>query len=573
MYEVDAAFSYLIPRRKQFSLAVVGLISIFIIQVITWLTLVFFSTTEGIEARWSEKIIGVMGLMQVTPTQHYFSSPYAQIDVHLPETHFQRARFSRRWQKERLHSSDLSLLPPSLFEWYQQHAQSIYPIRAVTEQLDARDIPWRLFETTISHLRFDRLGASSHGTLQLYSSVLGVDHLSRYFPVVSELTANELLAMIEDAKEEENRALISSYLQSVDAVEVIFYSQPPIAGGAFIPVNEPMWATFTYDQGHAYMLFASGEEKIRYSASLPCSILQVRMRSPTALLVQEQKEFMMRYHPILGYPILLSKQLRKQELQLLDRGVFESEGMGGESLTVPFYVAGFFDSGILPIGGKLAITARQAVVAIQPELSSDAFFNQSGLIIDGSPDRVYSEQRDIQRIVDRVAPSLFQVERYDQYTGTKNLYQQLMSERLLFRLLSLIIIIVACSNIFSMLFILGHDRRKEIAILRALGAEKRNITMIFSLVGLLIGAIGVFLGSFLAFYTLTYLPELLSLLGRIQGHEILQTEVYGEVVAQSLSRKTFLWTFLAVSVTSMFAGMLAAVRACKMNVSESLKES
>ena len=60
MYEIRTALSYLIPRRGQLSISVVGLIAVLVIQAITWLILVFFSTTEGFESRWSQKIIGAV---------------------------------------------------------------------------------------------------------------------------------------------------------------------------------------------------------------------------------------------------------------------------------------------------------------------------------------------------------------------------------------------------------------------------------------------------------------------------------------------------------------------------------
>ena len=122
-----------------------------------------------------------------------------------------------------------------------------------------------------------------------------------------------------------------------------------------------------------------------------------------------------------------------------------------------------------------------------------------------------------------------------------------------------------------MLFILAHDRRKEIAVLRALGASAASIASIFLLAGLGVGLFGSVLGAALASLTLHYLPELLSLIGAIQGHDLLQQGIYGDIGSQSLSSSTLLFTFITISVTSSLAGVLAAVRACRMNVSEALR--
>ena len=82
MYEVRTALSYLIPRRGQLSISVVGLIAVFVILAITWLILVFFSTTEGFEFRWSQKIIGAVGPLRIAPTPAYFESPLYHIDMY-----------------------------------------------------------------------------------------------------------------------------------------------------------------------------------------------------------------------------------------------------------------------------------------------------------------------------------------------------------------------------------------------------------------------------------------------------------------------------------------------------------
>ena len=122
-----------------------------------------------------------------------------------------------------------------------------------------------------------------------------------------------------------------------------------------------------------------------------------------------------------------------------------------------------------------------------------------------------------------------------------------------------------------MLFILAHDRRKEIAVLRALGAPPSSITAIFLLAGLGVGLLGSTLGAALAAITLHYLPELLFLISVLQGHAVLNQGIYGDITSQALSLSTLLFAFSTISITSAIAGALAAVRACRINVSEALK--
>ena len=467
MYEVRTALSYLIPRRGQLSISVVGLIAVFVILAITWLILVFFSTTEGFEFRWSQKIIGAVGPLRIAPTPAYFESPLYHIDMYSSAHSFAPQRLS----KECLAYDPKTdpPLPPQEALWYESHGSLPHPLLEATRRLDQLSIPWRWFESTVCHVSIPT-GAFS---LNQYACLLGLDRL--------------------DPK-------------------------------AFSPLD------------------------------------------PSDLSLS--------YVPSKGYPAFLPKQMRQQGASLNDGGTFQFSGAGvsgAESFSIPFYVAGFFDPGILPIGGKLILTSRQAVMAIQPTLDAVGPLAASGIIIDAPLSDLAATQSLLQHELDSAAPGLFSVQRFDQYEVTAELYQQLSSEKTLFRLLSIIIIIVACSNIFSMLFILAHDRRKEIAVLRALGASRLSITTIFVIAGLGVGLFGTLSGSALAALTLRFLPQILACIGALQGHAVLHTNIYGDIAPQTIGLVPLLFAFGSICCTSAFAGACAAVRACKINVSEALR--
>ena len=78
--------------------------------------------------------------------------------------------------------------------------------------------------------------------------------------------------------------------------------------------------------------------------------------------------------------------------------------------------------------------------------------------------------------------------------------------------------------------------------MRALGASKKSVTLIFLFTGLGIGLAGSLFGAGLACLTLHYLPEILACIGTIQGHEILSSSIYGEIAAQKISLSTLFFT-------------------------------
>jgi lipoprotein-releasing system permease protein len=575
MYEIRTALSYLIPRRGQLSISVVGLIAVLVIQAITWLILVFFSTTEGFEYRWSQKIIGAVGPLRVAPTSSYFESPYYQIDLYSGANSFAPQRLSKKIASP-FPTYDPETDPPlphQLESWYASHRSSPNPIAAATHYLDQSSIPWRAFESTVCHVSIPTVDASSSHTLNQYTCVLGLDQLNpEAFAAINQITSPEVESLLSHLRTPTPAILsaLEPLASSIGSIEVALSQSVDD-----LPAGTRLSGAITFNNTNAELQLSRPDGKplsIPLSQSpLPFSVITAKLAHPP-LALPPQETFS--YVASLGYPALLPKQMRQQGARLLDTGSFQFSGAsmsGEESLSIPFYIAGFFDPGILPIGGKLVLTSRQAVMAIQPDLDTIGPFASSGIIVDAPLVALDATQASLQHELDTVAPGLFSAQRFDQYEVTSELYQQLASEKTLFRLLSLIIVAVACSNIFSMLFILAHDRRKEIAVLRALGASRPSIMAIFVFAGLGVGLLGSICGSVLAAITLHYLPQILALIGSLQGHAVLHAGVYGDIAPQTISHVTLLFAFGSICLTSAVAGACAAVRACRMNVSEALR--
>lgn len=79
-----------------------------------------------------------------------------------------------------------------------------------------------------------------------------------------------------------------------------------------------------------------------------------------------------------------------------------------------------------------------------------------------------------------------------------NLFSALQLERIVMFIVLTLIIIVASFNIMSVISITIKDKRKEIAILRAVGASQNQIVEIFVRYGLFIGAVGTIFGNIFA---------------------------------------------------------------------------
>src|SRR5262249_47042279 len=153
------------------------------------------------------------------------------------------------------------------------------------------------------------------------------------------------------------------------------------------------------------------------------------------------------------------------------------------------------------------------------------------------------------------------IQTYDEYEYTKDIFQQMRSDKNLFSLISIIITFVAVSNIISMLIILVHDKKKEIAIMRALGATRASIAFIFGLSGFILGAVGSLIGTFAAMLTLHNLSPILAALSSLQGFEVLNSTFYADTLPSQVSLSALFFVMTLAALFSMIAGMVPAIQA------------
>ncbi|MBW2099905.1 MAG: lipoprotein-releasing ABC transporter permease subunit [Deltaproteobacteria bacterium] len=81
----------------------------------------------------------------------------------------------------------------------------------------------------------------------------------------------------------------------------------------------------------------------------------------------------------------------------------------------------------------------------------------------------------------------------------KNLFSALKLEKKAMFIILILIVLVAAFNITSSLIMMVMEKRKDIAILKAMGATGRNIRKIFVFKGMVIGSVGTIIGMCLGF--------------------------------------------------------------------------
>lgn len=126
--------------------------------------------------------------------------------------------------------------------------------------------------------------------------------------------------------------------------------------------------------------------------------------------------------------------------------------------------------------GKKIMGAAQTMNAVMIE-TADAFS---------------AELPSLQKKVQGVLGGAFRVYRWDQLNRAQ--YENFSSTKILLVFIQFLIVLVACVNISSALIMLVLERRREIAILKSLGASNGGISASFLLVGFSCGVAGLLLG-------------------------------------------------------------------------------
>ncbi len=94
--------------------------------------------------------------------------------------------------------------------------------------------------------------------------------------------------------------------------------------------------------------------------------------------------------------------------------------------------------------------------------------------------------------IENVSPSFTRVYKWNEMNASQ--YENFSSTQIMLLFIMLLIVLVASVNISSALVMLVMERRKEIAILKSLGATPQGITFSFLIAGMVTGALGVFVG-------------------------------------------------------------------------------
>jgi len=262
-----------------------------------------------------------------------------------------------------------------------------------------------------------------------------------------------------------------------------------------------------------------------------------------------------------------------------DRGYLSyssSTVSGMQEHRLPIFVAGFYDPGILSIGSKAILVPSSITRTINA--SSSSFHldktQSNGILVWFSDLGAAAEIKAeiLKALQAQGLEKYWKVTTFREYEFARDLLEQFESDKLLFTLVGVIILIVACCNIISLLILLVNDKKREIGILQAMGASRLSIAAIFGFSGAALGLLSSLLGTGAALFTLRHIDTLAKLLSAIQGHETFHAAFFGQSLPSQLSPHAFLFILLLTPFLSLLAGLVPAIKACRLRPSAILRE-
>jgi lipoprotein-releasing system permease protein len=211
-----------------------------------------------------------------------------------------------------------------------------------------------------------------------------------------------------------------------------------------------------------------------------------------------------------------------------------------------FTVVGVFQVGFAEFDTKLAMVGIP---------SAQALFRM-GTAVSGIEVRV----RDIYR-ASAVAESIRARLKFPYFTRTwmemnRNFFSALRVERTVMFVILTMIVLVAAFGIISTLVMLVMQKRKEIAVLKSMGATNRSVMGIFIVQGLVIGLAGTGLGLLLGLTIAHNLNGIVAGIEWLFGFKAFPQDVY---LLDKLPSRVLWPDVLAISVTSVLISLLATI--------------
>jgi lipoprotein-releasing system permease protein len=177
---------------------------------------------------------------------------------------------------------------------------------------------------------------------------------------------------------------------------------------------------------------------------------------------------------------------------------------------------------------------------------------------------------DVMRSLSAELPDTYVVKDWSQTQGS--LFRAVKLEKVMVSLLLLSVVAVAAFNIVSTLVMSVAEKRRDIAVLRTMGARASGIMVIFVAHGLVLAAVGITIGALLGVLLATNIAAITAAVESALGMKLFDPSVYfiSELPADLQGLDVAL-VVIASFVLSLLATLYPAWRAARIAPAEVLR--
>ena len=229
-------------------------------------------------------------------------------------------------------------------------------------------------------------------------------------------------------------------------------------------------------------------------------------------------------------------------------------------------VSGIFDFGMYEYDVGLVFISLE--LAQRLLLFEDNYFNRIEFYLD-NPLLVGKFKSQVDLNIKNKSLKLYSLSWVERNSSLMNALK--VEKNVMFLILTLIII-VASMNIISGLVIFVKEKNKDIAILKTLGFNKIGILKVFFLIGLTIGLIGTFLGTFFGIIITENLKYIQIALENFLETELFSEEVYFlSTLPSDIKYEEVFFVFLISLIITILSTIFPAIRASNIDPVNILK--
>jgi len=650
----SVALKYLVPKWRQLSVSIISVVSVLVISLVVWLTMVFLSVSHGIKNQWVSQLLAFHAPVRVTPSDAYYQSYYYKIDTLSETSNYSPLSLGEKLLTEKADPYDplMDSELPFSFPLPDCHADgALRDLVKETWQL-AQSIPGvtpREYETALGNLRLNLIrdipgeGVEETCLSQLSYFTHPDPENAAFNSLILPPSTDDLLRLLASLPHKAFSSLFDHVQLSqvmtkkleTPLIPSLYPKQGTLKGcgilkdGELLKVVVPyqssgytsvsnFYISRGYEVAEAPLHFEEGKLKESYpyitleggvlwdasivkeSLSRVYSYQDIVLKLSTKIQgLHLEGTAPLRYfdvvktqitdhspfwayqssipvNSVLGDGVVISKSYRDNGVKLGDTGYLSyiaTTPSSTQEQRLPIYVAGFYDPGLIALGHKCVFVDAKVTASLRGSLAiSDRNLGNGMNLWLKHPQQAKQVADSLRlKLTSAGLDSYWDVQSYHDYDFVKPILQQLESDQTLFTLVAIIILLVACSNIISMLILLVHDKRKEIGVLMAMGATTRQIAAIFGLCGFLTGLISSILGIGMAILTLHHMDKLVYILNVLQGHDVFQAMFYGSTLPSEISLSAMGIVLITTMFLSLLAGLIPALKAAAVKPTETLR--